>query len=127
MQSMTVQYMLYLIRSLCLPFKVTASLGRCLHLLSDHTRPDSALQWSTESCTVTDDLSEPIEGEDVEMAPQILSGAKYGALSSVMRQNEAEMAEVCLLRYICVALPERYNTICSFLTVILFPFCLPLV
>ena len=103
--------MLYLIRRLCLPFKVTASLGRCLHLLSDHTRPDSALQWSTESCAVTDDLSEPIEGEDVEMAPQILSGAKYGALSSVMRQNEAERAEVCLLRCIWILVWHCQNVI----------------
>lgn len=78
-------------------FKVTSSLGRCLHLLSDHTRPDAALQWNTESCSATNDLSEPIEGEGVEVAAQTLSGAKYGALSSVMRREEAERAEVCLL------------------------------
>lgn len=67
-------------------------LGRCLRLLSTHTRPDSALQWTPECCVVKNS-DKPVseEGDSPELG---LSRSKYGALSSVMRSKEAEKAEV---------------------------------
>lgn len=70
------------------------SLGRCLHLLSEQKRPNSALQWTKDCCAVINDLSELSENDSEKVLP-ILSGAIYGALSTVMRQQEADLAEVC--------------------------------
>jgi len=73
-------------------------LGRCLNMLSIHTRPDSALQWSDEYCTVITSNGESLEegtspSSEVK-PPDSLGAAKYGALSSVMRLRDAEAAEV---------------------------------
>ncbi|XP_064381874.1 cilia- and flagella-associated protein 46-like [Halichondria panicea] len=74
-----------------LNIKVMVGLGRCLRLLSTHTRPDSALQWTPECCVVKNS-DKPVseEGDSPELG---LSRSKYGALSSVMRSKEAEKAE----------------------------------
>lgn len=80
--------------------QVMVGLGRCLHLLSTHTRPDSALQWAPEYCIVK--TENPVVSEEGDFpkpektSHETLSGLKYGALSSVMRKKEAEEAEVGL-------------------------------
>ncbi len=81
-------------------------LGCCFHLLSTHTRPDSALQWAPEYCVVKTEgpivSDEEYSPEPEEKSHETLSGVKYGALSSVMRKKEAKEAEVSFCIIICM-------------------------
>ncbi len=67
-------------------------------MLSTHTKPDSALQWAPDYCIVK--TENPVASDEGDSPKQekiscdTLSGAKYGALSTVMRKKEADEAEV---------------------------------
>ena len=94
------------------PLQCTYSVGRCLHLLSKCASPDPELQWRVGEC-------EECMGEE---GRRLGEGTRHSTLSTIMRREEANQAEVsvysspCHEGLVCMCDNQRniyYNCYCS--------------